>query len=89
MAGVEVHAQVLENVLAQSALSRPTYVSGVELMAATLIALAIVEELAKNPDRLVLGGETREMTIMFSDVRGFTAISDRSPTRTTRKVSRV
>ena len=36
----------------------------------------LVEELAKDPDRLVLGGETREMTIMFSDVRGFTAISE-------------
>ena len=157
MAGVEVHAQVLENVLTQSSLSRPSYALGAELTAVVLIALAIValvpilgattvfmigagiaallvgagwylfsthgylfdvsyplissvallmvmvfanyfreeaqrrqirsafgqylspdlvEELAKDPDRLVLGGETREMTIMFSDVRGFTAISE-------------
>jgi len=157
MAGVEVHAQVLENVLTQSTLSRPSYALGAEFFAVALIALAIVvlvpilgaatvfitgagiaallvgsawylfsthgylfdvsypliasfvvfmvmvftnhlreeaqrrqirsafgqylspdlvEELAKDPDRLVLGGETREMTIMFSDVRGFTSISE-------------
>jgi len=37
---------------------------------------ALVEQLALSPERLVLGGEEREMTIMFSDVRGFTAISE-------------
>jgi adenylate cyclase len=37
---------------------------------------ALVEQLAQSPERLVLGGEEREMTIMFSDVRGFTSISE-------------
>jgi adenylate cyclase len=37
---------------------------------------AMVEQLAERPDRLSLGGETRELTILFSDVRGFTAISE-------------
>ena len=37
---------------------------------------ALVEQLAQAPERLVLGGEEREMTIMFSDVRGFTTISE-------------
>jgi adenylate cyclase len=37
---------------------------------------ALVEQLAQAPERLVLGGEEREMTVMFSDVRGFTAISE-------------
>lgn len=37
---------------------------------------ALVEQLAHSPEKLVLGGEEREMTIMFSDVRGFTAISE-------------
>jgi len=155
--GVEVHAQVLENVLTQSTLSRPAYALGAELFVVILVALAIlvfvpilgavtvaltglgvgglliggawylfstrgylfdvsyplissfvvlmvmvftnyfreeaqrrqirsafgqylspdlVEELAKDPNRLVLGGETREMTIMFSDVRDFTSISE-------------
>jgi adenylate cyclase len=37
---------------------------------------ALVEQLAQAPEKLVLGGEQREMTIMFSDVRGFTTISE-------------
>jgi adenylate cyclase len=32
-----------------------------------------------DPARLALGGETREMTVLFSDVRGFTAISRALP----------
>jgi adenylate cyclase len=36
----------------------------------------LVEQLAQSPEKLVLGGEQREMTIMFSDVRGFTTISE-------------
>jgi adenylate cyclase len=157
MPGVEVHAQVLENMLTQSTLSRPTYALGIEFFVAAFVALAIitfipvlgaksvsltgagiaallmgvawylfstrgylfdvayplvtsvavltvmvftnyfreeaqrrqirsafahylspdlVEQLAKEPDRLVLGGETRELTIMFSDVRAFTSISE-------------
>jgi adenylate cyclase len=36
----------------------------------------LVEQLAQSPEKLVLGGETRTMTIMFSDVRGFTSISE-------------
>jgi adenylate cyclase len=37
---------------------------------------ALVEQLAQSPEKLKLGGEEREMTIMFSDVRGFTTISE-------------
>ena len=37
---------------------------------------ALVEQLALAPERLVLGGEEREMTVMFSDMRGFTSISE-------------
>jgi adenylate cyclase len=37
---------------------------------------ALVEQLAQSPEKLVLGGEQREITIMFSDVRGFTTISE-------------
>ncbi|AMA60633.1 CHASE2 domain-containing protein [Bradyrhizobium sp. CCGE-LA001] len=36
----------------------------------------LVEQLVQSPEKLVLGGEEREMTIMFSDVRGFTTISE-------------
>jgi adenylate cyclase len=155
--GVEVHAQILENVLTKSVLSSPNYAVGAELCAAvfigviiiwlapilspsillafgmTIVALmigtswylyvqqrllidftypllsslviyltlvftnyfkeqaqrrqirsafgqylspALVEQLAQAPEKLVLGGEQRDMTIMFSDVRGFTTISE-------------
>jgi len=157
MPGVEVHAQVLENVLTGSVLSAPNYAIGAELLAAILVGLvivwlapilnpawllvfgaaivalsigtswylyvhdrllidftypllssvlvyltlmfanymseqaqrrrirsafgqylspALVEQLAQSPDKLVLGGEERNMTILFSDVRGFTTISE-------------
>jgi adenylate cyclase len=36
----------------------------------------MVEQLAKSPEKLVLGGQERRMTILFSDVRGFTTISE-------------
>ncbi len=37
----------------------------------------VVERLAEHPEQLKLGGDLRDMTIMFSDIRGFTAISER------------
>ncbi len=157
MPGVEAHAQILENVLSQSLLSRPNYAVGVELVTAavfgvifvvlapavgamtmlilgllTAVAMAagswyfftqqgllfdlifplitifatfatllfinyfreqadrrrirgafsqyisptLVEQLANSPKKLMLGGEVRNMTILFSDVRGFTTISE-------------
>jgi adenylate cyclase len=157
MPGVEVHAQILENVLTKSLLTQPGYAIGAEITAAVVLGLAIiiaapmlpaaivvalgailialligmswyffavhhilidftypliscwliylvltfvnyfreqqqrqqirsafgfylspplVEQLARSPEKLVLGGEERRMTILFSDVRGFTTISE-------------
>jgi adenylate cyclase len=157
MPGVEVHAQVLENILSNAVLSAPNYAIAVELMTALVMGVAIiwlapilgpallllfgaaftalliggswymytehrllldftfpllsslliyltlvftnfvkeqaqrrqirsafgqylspalVEQLAQSPEKLVLGGEQRDMTIMFSDVRVFTTISE-------------
>jgi adenylate cyclase len=157
MAGVEVHAQILESVLTKTLLTNPNYAIGAELVIAVVLGLAIivaapmlpaaivlalgallivglvgmswyffvehnllidftyplisswliylvltfvnyfreqqqqkqirsafgfylspplVEQLAKSPEKLVLGGEERRMTILFSDVRGFTTISE-------------
>jgi adenylate cyclase len=42
----------------------------------TYLSPAMVERLQKNPELLKLGGETRELSIMFTDVRGFTTISE-------------
>ena len=157
MPGVEIHAQILESILAQSYLSRPAYAVGAEVTLAILVGLLViailpvfrpwvvlvfgatiattlsllswsfysnrgllidvaypmassfviysamvfwnylreerqrrqiraafsqyispvmVEQLARNPEKLTLGGSSRETTVLFSDVRGFTAISE-------------
>ena len=39
------------------------------------LAPAVVQEIIAHPDRLKLGGEERELTLMFCDVRNFTSIS--------------
>ena len=36
---------------------------------------AVIQEIIADPDRLKLGGEERELTLMFCDVRNFTSIS--------------
>ncbi|MEM1377811.1 MAG: adenylate/guanylate cyclase domain-containing protein [Pseudomonadota bacterium] len=157
MPGVEIHAQVLENILSQTLLVRPNYAIAVELLVIAVLGLliiailpavgawlavagtavllaaylwfswyafaehrllidptfpslnaliifivmvlanyfreekrraevhqamgqyvspALVDQLAKNPDRLTLGGETKELSILFSDIRGFTGLSE-------------
>ena len=38
-----------------------------------------VKQLQKNPDLLKLGGEKRECTFLFTDLRGFTALSESVP----------
>ena len=35
-----------------------------------------VDELIRRPERVVLGGEMRELTVLFSDIRGFTRIAE-------------
>ena len=40
------------------------------------LAAPLVEELARSGDKLKLGGETREVTLLFADVRGFSKISE-------------
>jgi adenylate cyclase len=157
MPGVEIHAQLIEQILAQYFLYRPDWAAGAEIIfallvgivvivaiprvgalpsalvagAATVIAVAAswfafrngqvlidpvypvavlasvylcaqllnyrltetrqreireafsrylsphyVAELAKNPEKLKLGGEIRTVTIMFCDIRGFTTMSE-------------
>ncbi len=157
MAGVEIHAQVLENIMAKTLLIRPNYTIAIELVTTfflcalviifapafgaralilssailltafvsasyylfyeyrilldpsfTLLATVLtiilistvnymreerqrrairgafgqyvspdlVDRLTQNQEKLTLGGESRELTLLFSDVRGFTAIAE-------------
>lgn len=157
MAGVEIHAQLLENVLTNSLLYRPNYAIAIELVATFFLGVLViilapavsarvllvgsfvlllgygsltwylfsvqrqlvdpsfpiiattlgimlmstvnylreerqrrqirtafgqyvspdlVEQLSRNQESLTLGGETRDLTLLFSDVRGFTAIAE-------------
>ena len=50
---------------------------------------ALVERLAGNPDQLKLGGEMRDLTLLFCDIRGFTPISEQfDPEGLTRFINR-
>lgn len=40
------------------------------------VAESVVDELIANPELLALGGEERELTVLFCDVAGFTSISE-------------
>ena len=41
------------------------------------LAPSLVERLARRPGELHLGGELRDLTVMFCDIRGFTGIAER------------
>ncbi len=43
---------------------------------ASYVAPEVAEHLARNPDDLALGGTRRNVTVMFTDIRGFTTISE-------------
>ncbi|HRO50448.1 MAG TPA: adenylate/guanylate cyclase domain-containing protein [Hyphomicrobium sp.] len=40
------------------------------------LAAPLVEQLAQDPSRLKLGGEMRDVTLLFADVRGFSRLSE-------------
>ncbi|MGE5396711.1 MAG: CHASE2 domain-containing protein [Chitinophagales bacterium] len=43
------------------------------------VSSSIVEELIKHGEKLELGGITRDVTVLFSDIRGFTSYSEGKP----------
>ncbi len=50
----------------------------------------LVEEMSENPESFGLEGESREMSVLFSDVRGFTTISEGlEPTELTRVINEI
>ncbi len=40
------------------------------------VSSAVVQEVLKSPEKLKLGGEEKELSVLFSDIRGFTTISE-------------
>lgn len=40
------------------------------------VAAPLIDEIAADPSRLRLGGETRDVTLLFADVRGFSRLSE-------------
>ncbi len=45
----------------------------------TYLSPQLLGELLKDPERLRLGGEKREISVLFADIRGFTGLSERLP----------
>ena len=45
-------------------------------MFSNYVSKRVVEELIKHPEKLELGGEDKEITVLFSDIRGFTTLSE-------------
>ena len=45
----------------------------------TYVSPAVVNRLIQDPDSLKLGGERRELTVFFSDLAGFTTLSEKMP----------
>lgn len=41
------------------------------------VSSAVIEQMLAHPERLRLGGERREITVLFSDLAGFTSISEK------------
>ena len=40
------------------------------------MAHSVIERLVENPEQVHLGGEEKELSVMFADIRGFTTISE-------------
>lgn len=66
-AGIAVYRGFVEEKLARST----------RAMFSRYVSKHIVDEIMKNPGAVKLGGEVKETSILFSDVRGFTAMSER------------
>lgn len=41
------------------------------------VSPAVVDEMLLHPDKLTLGGERKELTVLFADIQGFTSFSEK------------
>ena len=46
-------------------------------MFSNYVSKSVVDELIKHPEKLELGGEDKQITVLFSDIRGFTTLSEK------------
>lgn len=51
----------------------------IKQMFGTYVNPSIVDELVQNPEKLKLGGERRELSVLFSDLEGFTELAETRP----------
>jgi len=49
----------------------------IRAMFSSYVTERVVNELIKNPDMAKMGGDRREITVLFSDIRSFTAFSEK------------
>ncbi len=49
----------------------------IKTMFSTYVNPSVVDELIANPEKLTLGGQRKELTVLFSDIEGFTTISQK------------
>jgi len=67
---------IFMSVTAWNYTSEERYARQIRAMFSSYVTQTIVNELIKNPDMARLGGEKREVTVLFSDIRGFTTFSE-------------
>ncbi len=53
----------------------------IKTMFSTYVNPTVVDELLRNPGKLALGGERRELTVLFSDIESFTTIAEGMPSQ--------
>ena len=63
-------------IIGYRALSEEENVKYIRSTFSKFVSKAVVDELLSNPQALELGGDKKEISIFFSDIRGFTTISE-------------
>ena len=58
----------------------------IKSMFAHYMSDVLIQDLLKHPDKLRLGGEKRQLTVFFSDLAGFTTLSEKLPPEVVVKV---
>ena len=102
--GVDVHAEVIDQIMSGTSLARADWAFGAEITAGLVVAYGsatalgflavdrerrflrralgqylsppLVDRLASDPRHLKLGGEVRDLTVLFTDIRGFSSLSE-------------